>query len=327
MTTFVCVGCDAVLTVPMVRVALPVHTRGKVGNGVRDMPVLMAAGTFAVDPNPSGPPWRRWSDLTAEQAAERGVFAPVWSVSFGARERIAMAPGDVLGTVLIPERASGYCCGFAGGDGPNLACVKCGLLVATRIDDCSLWQVVWLEPGAVRAVPGDAPAPAEVAFTGRFGEREAAGAHALAHLIAASDGRPVTVPDGGVAELFRRALDGLLPAGAPAKTVALAGPGLPVPDADILLVPGEARPGCVALPPELWRSLAFPGKWPPIPATGGFPDGVLRDDPPPAPARSLFEPDREIFLSTLARLPAVRQPWLREIYDRVNADRNALRFP
>lgn len=31
----------------------------------------------------------------------------------------------------------------------------------------------------------------------------------------------------------------------------------------------------------------------------------------------LFQPDRKVFLHTLARLPAVRQPWLRRIYDRV----------
>ncbi|MEO3825888.1 hypothetical protein [Actinomadura sp. B10D3] len=32
---------------------------------------------------------------------------------------------------------------------------------------------------------------------------------------------------------------------------------------------------------------------------------------------SSFRPDWAIFLHTLARLPAVRQPWLRKIYDRV----------
>lgn len=35
-----------------------------------------------------------------------------------------------------------------GGDGPNAACEAWGLLVATRIDDCSLWQAVWLAPDA-----------------------------------------------------------------------------------------------------------------------------------------------------------------------------------
>ncbi len=74
----------------------------------------------------------------------------------------------------------------------------------------------------------------------------------------------------------------------------------------------------VPLPGAVWGHLAFPPRDRlPLPATGGLPDGVLRDDPPPMrPWRPLW-PDREIFLDTLARLPAVRQPWLRGIYDRV----------
>jgi hypothetical protein len=49
-----------------------------------------------------------------------------------------------------------------------------------------------------------------------------------------------------------------------------------------------------------------------------MPDSVRRDDPPPLLPRSPFRPDRKIFLSTLARLPEVRQPWLRSIYDQVD---------
>ncbi|MBO8195992.1 hypothetical protein ITI46_30740, partial [Streptomyces oryzae] len=45
--------------------------------------------------------------------------------------------------------------------------------------------------------------------------------------------------------------------------------------------------------------------------------GVLRDDPPPMHPWSAFRPDSGVFLRTLARLPAVRRPWLRRIYDRV----------
>jgi hypothetical protein len=40
-----------------------------------------------------------------------------------------------------------------GGGGPNAACEACVLLVATRIDDCSLWQAVWLAPDAEYPVP------------------------------------------------------------------------------------------------------------------------------------------------------------------------------
>jgi hypothetical protein len=42
--------------------------------------------------------------------------------------------------------------------------------------------------------------------------------------------------------------------------------------------------------------------------------------------RSLFRPDERVFLATLARLPAVREPWLREIYERVRSRPSAHPF-
>jgi hypothetical protein len=51
-----------------------------------------------------------------------------------------IAPGDIRGTVFVPERSGGGRCGPDGRDGRNLACAQCGRPVATRIDDCSLWQ-------------------------------------------------------------------------------------------------------------------------------------------------------------------------------------------
>ncbi|MFJ8110215.1 hypothetical protein [Streptomyces sp. NPDC096132] len=49
-----------------------------------------------------------------------------------------------------------------------------------------------------------------------------------------------------------------------------------------------------------------------------MPDGVLRDDPLPLRPQWLFHADSRVFLDTLARLPAVREPWLRGIFDRVD---------
>lgn len=46
-------------------------------------------------------------------------------------------------------------------------------------------------------------------------------------------------------------------------------------------------------------------------------DGVRRYGPPPLLPYGPFRPDWQIFVSTLARRPEVRQPWLRAIYDRV----------
>ncbi|GHG53845.1 hypothetical protein [Streptomyces griseocarneus] len=343
MDIFACAGCGAVLTAPVSRIALPVHARQAYGHEL--LPALMEPGTYAVDPEPSGPPWRPWSEIGVDEAEARGVFAPVTSLSFGAPGAVVVAPGDTRGTVLIPERCDGYCMGPDGRDGPNLACARCGQEVATRIDDCSYWQAVWLAPHAVVRRPADGPAhgtddgetPAEewqgtppVEPSGAWSLRwEAAAGAALAHLLAASGGAPVAVPDGLAANIFGRALDALLPPGPPVRRAALAGPGLPATDPapDITLVPRHPRTGKAWQPPGhtepvpldagVWTYLAFPRERLPVPVTGGLPDGVLRDDPPPMRPQELFRPDRRVFLHTLARLPTVRQPWLREIYDRV----------
>ncbi|MFJ9648345.1 hypothetical protein [Streptomyces sp. NPDC101206] len=369
MFVFVCAGCGAALTTPLSQVALPAHAQQKYGNGIQ-LPVLMEPGTFAVYPEPWGPPWRSWEDVDPDEAAARGIHAPVHVLSDGAPGAVVIAPGDARDTVLVPEQGGGYCCGLDGADGPNMACGGCGLPVASRIDDCSLWQAVWLAPTAVRRLPAEGAdtgdtAPlswAELAATGKgtppfeplttwgtlpgtnhwwaWSPRwEAAAGQALAHLLAASGGRPVTVPDGLTARVFRRALDALLPAGPPARRAVLAGPGRPAPDADgegdgdgdILLVPTHPQtgetwvPACpthpadpaslVPLPFGVWRWLVFPEPNLPVPASGGLPDGVVRDDPPAPLPRRPFRADPGVFHHTLARLPAVRSPWLREILE------------
>ncbi|MFF7311480.1 hypothetical protein [Streptomyces sp. NPDC008137] len=344
MAVFGCARCGAELTVPVSPVALPDHARQTYGHEL--LPALMESGTYAVDPEPSGPPWRRWSEVGAQEAGARGVFAPVPALSFGSRGAVVVAPGDVRGTVLIPERCQGYCLGLDGSSGPNLACARCGQAVATRVDDCTLWQAVRLDPDAVQTLTADAPAlPADWSALGREYEAippveqggwwdprwEAALGVALAHLLAASAGTPVSLPDGLLAETLGRALDLLLPRGrAPRKAAALAGPGLPVPGPapDILLVPRHPRTGEVWQAPPgvahtvpvsagVWLQLALQPARLPAPATGRLPDGVERDDPLPLRPHSLFRPDPRILLHTLARLPAVREPWLRAIHDRV----------
>ncbi|MFJ3860447.1 hypothetical protein ACIPRL_29990 [Streptomyces sp. NPDC090085] len=229
MFVFVCVRCGAELTAPLSQVALPAHARQKYGNGLQ-LPVLMASGTFAVEREPWGPPWRRGEAIDPDEAAARGIYAPVRALSEGPADAIVIAPGDTRGTVLIPEEHGGACCGFDGGGGPNMACAACRLLVASRIDDCSLWQAVWLAPNAVRRLPvegadtgpsswadllaaGAGVPPAEpIAAWGepfRAGDRwhwspqwVAAAGQALAHLLVASKGLPVTVQDGLTATMF-----------------------------------------------------------------------------------------------------------------------------
>src|SRR5512139_45926 len=154
MSVFACAACDAVLTTPVSRVALPAHAHQSYGHEL--LPPLMAPGTYAVNPEPWGPPWR---EIGAQEAQARGVYAPVPALSCGPRRSAVVAPGDVRGMILIPEQCDGYCMGLDGRNGPNLACARCGQAVATRIDDCALWQAVWLMPQAVRRHNADRPAP------------------------------------------------------------------------------------------------------------------------------------------------------------------------
>ena len=55
MTVFGCRSCDATLTVPVSRVALPVHADQKYGNGPGSLAPALEPGTFAVDPLPAFP--------------------------------------------------------------------------------------------------------------------------------------------------------------------------------------------------------------------------------------------------------------------------------
>ncbi|MFJ7150363.1 hypothetical protein ACIQVT_19510 [Streptomyces sp. NPDC100445] len=272
MFVFVCAGCGAELTTPLSEVSLPVHARQKYGNGAQ-LPVLMQSGTFAVDPDPWGGPWRTWDDIDPGEAESRGIYAPVHALSDSTPGASVIAPGDIRGTRLMPEKRGGACCGLDGADGPNMACATCDLPVATRIDDCSLWQAVRLGSDAVHRVPVDGTHAATLSWEeltekgektppvvpiatwgGRLGSNhywswspqwEAAAGQALAHLLAASQGQPVDVPGGLTADVFQRALDALLPAGPPKRRAVLAGPGQVAPDAgvDIILVPTHPQTG------------------------------------------------------------------------------------
>lgn len=352
MFVFVCAGCGAELTTTLSPVSLPVHARQKYGNGAQ-LPVLMESGTFAVDPDPWGGPWRMWDEIDPDEAEARGIYAPVHALSDSAPGASVIAPGDIRGTRLIPEKRGGACCGLDGAEGPNMACETCDLPVATRVDDCSLWQAVRLSPDAVHRIPvdgihaaplswselaekGEKTPPFEPIATwgGRLGsghywswspQWEAAAGQALAHLLVASHGRPVKVPGGLTADVFQRALDALLPAGPAKRRAVLAGPGQPSPDAavDILLVPVHPQTGqtwtpagptasayLVPLPLGVWLWLVSPRPYLPVPASGRLPRDVLRDDPLPLLPTYAFRADRDTFLRTLVRLPAVRSPWL-----------------
>jgi hypothetical protein len=336
MTVLGCRTCGAAVTVPVSRVALPVYTHQKYQNGPGSLDPLLEPGTYAVDPLPSGSPWRRWAELGAGEAEALGWYAPRFSISDGPAGQVLVAPGDVRGVVINPALVGdSACCGLGGG-APNIVCVTCGTQVATRIDDCGKWQSVRLDPRTTRVIddgPGRHPV---LDWTDMIDQRpgippskpdgnwhpiwEAAAASAMAHLLAASGGDPILIPDHRVAEIFRPTLDRLVgPVSTGSeRTLVLAGPGLPPADGDFALVPehpqtGETWPLAQPMKPvplawDAWRHLAFHRDPKPVGRSVPTPPGLL--------PRSRFEPDGQIFLHVLARLPEVRQPWLRVIYDR-----------
>lgn len=88
---FTCAGCGAELTTPLSQVALPVHARQKYGNGAQ-LPVLMQAGTFAVDADPWGGPWRMWDEIDPDEAQARGIHAPVRACPTARPGRVSSHP-------------------------------------------------------------------------------------------------------------------------------------------------------------------------------------------------------------------------------------------
>lgn len=70
-----------------------------------------------------------WDEIDPGEAEARGVYAPVYALSDSAPGAIVIAPGDIRGTRLIPEKRGGACCGLDGADGPNLVCEACDLPV------------------------------------------------------------------------------------------------------------------------------------------------------------------------------------------------------
>ncbi|GLY47276.1 hypothetical protein [Lentzea sp. NBRC 102530] len=260
MVVFECAGCGAALTAALTQVDRPDHEGIEWGNSTSFTPPLLADGTYAA----------------------QGDFL--------------VAPGDVRGLSWIGYE--GYCCGVNASAEPNLACA-CGRPVATRVDDCSFWQVVEFAPGAVRPVGspepvrpwedfdwnGPSPEDGDLWWERRV---EIAAGVAAGRVLRAAEGAPVSVPDGPLAAVFRRAFDEWRPPGGAPKSLALAGPGV-TGEADLLLVPrhpqtGQAWPGgSVAVSAELWVLLARDVR-PVLPRTGGQWADSLRDVPmPPRP--------------------------------------------
>jgi hypothetical protein len=340
VTVFGCRTCGTALTVPMSEVALPVHAHQKYGNGPGSLDAVMEPGTYAVDPLPSGEPRRRWADLAEGEAEAHGWYAPRFSLSDGPAGWVLLAPGDLRGAVVDPALVSEYgCCGLDGTE-PNMVCLTCRTPVALRIDDCGRRNAAWLDPRTTRVID-DGPSPhPPLDWTDLLDQRpgvaptepdggwdpmwEAAVASTLAHLLAASGGDPIRIPDPRAAEILRPALDRLTgpPGAGPVHTLALAGPGLAAADGNLALVPvhpqtGELWPVATPVRPipfawDCWRHLAFHHDPKPVGRSVPIPPEAQPEQVP----SHRFSPDGAIFLSVLARLPEVGQPRLRALYER-----------
>ncbi|MCM2412861.1 hypothetical protein [Streptomyces sp. RKAG290] len=148
MTVFQCRSCHRAVTPTVTERPLP-DPEGDAGwhraeasppdaSGHSAEPVVrMPPGTFAVDPDPSGPPY-----VLDEPSGFLVESGPVGT--------IVLNPVDGLGLEGHPDIAMrrGYCCGMDGEWGPNLVCT-CGAVVATVYSDCYQVQELRLRPDAV----------------------------------------------------------------------------------------------------------------------------------------------------------------------------------
>ena len=148
MTVFRCRGCHCVLTRPLAERSLPDPNTDEgwyrpeaspadADGHTSDPIVRMGPGTFAIDPEPCGPPYVL--DAASGLLVESGPRGPV-----------VLNPEDGLGLLGHPDIAMrrGSGCGMDGEWGPNLACV-CGTIVGTISSDCYQVQELRLQPDAV----------------------------------------------------------------------------------------------------------------------------------------------------------------------------------
>ncbi|MGI5499039.1 hypothetical protein [Lentzea sp. CA-135723] len=136
MTVFACRTCGTAVTEDLTEVPFPEEAPGDAdGPPVPRLP----RGTFAVDPEPHGPPY---VPLPGN---------PQVSVPAGPGDTFLVHPEDVrnLRRHSNPSRLNG-CCDLDGQDGPNLVCRTCGAEIATEQSDCWVtWHDVRLDPAAV----------------------------------------------------------------------------------------------------------------------------------------------------------------------------------
>lgn len=139
VTVFACGRCETVVTIDLVEV--PFSDNIEVHDERTDALPRVRRGTFALDPEPFGPPLEPLADHSRIVGAA------------GPRGTILVHPADVRGLRRHPDlRRLNGCCRLDGLDGPNLVYGHCGNEVATEQSDCWVsWHDLRLQPDAVTA--------------------------------------------------------------------------------------------------------------------------------------------------------------------------------
>lgn len=153
---FACAGCGTELTAPVSRVALPVHSHH--GDWEELHPPLTGPATYAVDPRPTGPPWRLWEEVGKDAAAWQDGYAPVYSVSFDARNRIVITSASPGPWSWYPKSARAAARGWTAGPASTWHArdVSGPWRPAWTIADCG--RRCFLGPDAVARRPSGLPA-------------------------------------------------------------------------------------------------------------------------------------------------------------------------
>jgi hypothetical protein len=120
--TFRCAECGNVLSVPVWLVELPPQPHSSLLDCHHVNPPLLDPGTYAIDETAYG----------CDQVVDTFV----------------LSPGDVRGTRIVHDLVFIGCWSLAGGN-LCVACESCGVLVASRTDDCRVAQETRFYPSVV----------------------------------------------------------------------------------------------------------------------------------------------------------------------------------
>ncbi|WP_433788764.1 hypothetical protein [Actinoplanes sp. CA-252034] len=122
METFRCAECGNALSVPVRLVELPAQPHSSLLDCHHVNPPLLDPRTYAIDESAYG----------YDQVVDTFV----------------LSPGDVRGTRIVHDLAVIGCWSLAGGN-LCVACESCGVLVASRTDDCRVAQETRFHPSVV----------------------------------------------------------------------------------------------------------------------------------------------------------------------------------